>query len=267
MSEQAHQRGSTGSTLTLVRTHTNNSVTAPSPTSPTASKRLSTNSTSSLGFASAVSHNEPAAFSSPSSRLLGLAEGRGAVTPTSLHGAEDETTEELDRSSVKIPGGKEGSAEEEPTSPYRATVIPESSVSMIRLQREGEEQEEEDEAKGRGSEGATVVEMGSYPPSAAGKGGEVSKAITSKEGGDFKYYEGGWRAWGNVIGAWVSSLSSPSRRSEEGANECSTAWSICSSCCSLLSDVSCHYVAYQARPRHRRVRAPSLRLSPPPNLR
>lgn len=119
-------------------------------------------------------------------------------------------TEELVRSSIKTPRSRrEGSAEEErqPTSPYRSIVVPESNVSMVRLQRE---EEEEDEAKGRGSEGATVVELASYPPSTAGKGGEVSKAVTPGDSGDFVYPEGGWRAWGNVIGAWVSPLSSPS---------------------------------------------------------
>lgn len=138
------------------------------------------------------------------------------MTPTSLHGeAEDETTEELDRSSVKTPreGSREGEEEREPSSPYRATVIPESTVSMVCLQREEQEQEQEDEDKGRKSEGATVVEMPSYPPSAA-KGGEVSKVAGSEEGGDFKYYEGGWRAWGNVVGAWVSLAPNPGPRAE-----------------------------------------------------
>lgn len=229
--EKADQRASDGSQLTLVRTRTNNSNSSPSPTSPTGSKRLSTNSTSSLGFASALSHSEPAAFSSPSSRSLGLAEKRGTVTPTSLHAKEDDTTEELDKSSVKTSTRREGSAEEEPTSPYRAVAIPESEVSIVRLQRE--EQQEEDDTKARvGSEETTVVEMPSYPPSAT-KGEKASKAVRSEEeGGDFEYYEGGWRAWGNVVGAWVS-RSTPNAGGTK-ADYCS----LTSSCSSLPSAVS-----------------------------
>ncbi|ORY54997.1 major facilitator superfamily domain-containing protein [Leucosporidium creatinivorum] len=77
---------------------------------------------------------------------------------------------------------------------------------MVRLHRE-EEQEEQEEHDGKergvGSEGATVVEIGRYPPSAAaGKGGAASQTDVAEEG-DFRYYEGGWRAWGNVVGAWL----------------------------------------------------------------
>lgn len=128
----------------------------------------------------------------------------GGVNPLA-HDDDDETTEELDRSSVKTSARNQTAETPEPLSPYRSETIPRSNVSLVHSTRRGASEEKDGGVDSSTATYTGDVEQG-YPPKANGVDAIGVHDGRAKEIG---YPEGGWRAWGNVFGAWV--CSSPKR--------------------------------------------------------
>ena len=173
--------------------------------------------TSSVDFQSATSHppspSSPTRGADPLGRSLNPAEEVAAyLQPSNAASEEDKSSEEhLEHSTEhrdedeEQTRGRSSSATERQhwteTSPYRLEKVPASDFSLLTLEGKREGFSDEGHGGHRASE-ARTVEMcdSSYPPSQKDAGQGPDKA--AREG--FEYPDGGWRAWGNVVGAWVS---------------------------------------------------------------
>lgn len=175
---------------------------------------------SSTDFASAISVTP-----SPASPILGAGSLELALSPAeelenprapSPQPERDEGSPQATLEHVEVADTRSGreevmdsarrsSATERETSPYRMERVPASNASLMSsdTKRDGAGREEEHRAHGKRGSDATTVQMfaeESYPPSHKGASWGASK-VNAQE---FEYPEGGWRAWGNVVGAWVS---------------------------------------------------------------